>query len=488
MTETETEHSFIVMANRLPVDRCEDTWQTAPGGLVSALAPIVKAERGAWLGWVGGFDETVAPFEFDQMSLVPAPLTQAEHRAYYEGFSNGVLWPLYHDLIVAPQYHRTWWRAYEEINSRFAQAAVRTAAFGATIWIHDYHLQLVPHMIRRLRPDVRIGFFNHIPFPPVELFGQMPWREEVVTGLFGADVIGFQRKADADNFREARRKFAADADAPSPLIDAFPISVDIDAIRKAADSESVARTATRIRRDLGDPDILMLGIDRLDYTKGIPHRLRAFDELLADDLLSPKTTNFLQVAVPSREGIAAYQDLRDEVERLVGRTNGRFAALGRGIVQYSHSSYSFEDTVALYLAADVLVVSSLRDGMNLVAKEFVTARRDRGGALVLSEFAGAVDELEQAIVVNPHDISGLKSGMHQAACLDDTHARERIAAMAATVEDHDVHHWAHRFLATLRAASPLGPSMGKTAIDHHDRTLQKMTSCESRIGSPVSLL
>ncbi|WP_420097001.1 alpha,alpha-trehalose-phosphate synthase (UDP-forming) [Brevibacterium sediminis] len=478
MAETNPEHSFIVVANRLPVDRCEDTWQTAPGGLVSALAPIVKAERGAWIGWAGAFVEAVAPFEFDQMSLVPVPLSHAEHRDYYEGFSNGVLWPLYHDLIVTPQYHRTWWRAYRAINFRFAQAVVRTAAFGATIWVHDYHLQLVPHMIRLLRPDVRIGFFNHIPFPPVELFGQLPWRREVVEGLLGADVIGFQRSSDAENFRAAVRKFAADADAPSPLIEAFPISVDTEAIRQAAGSESVARTATQIRRDLGDPDILMLGIDRLDYTKGIPHRLRAFDELLADDLLSPKTTNFLQVAVPSREGIAAYQDLRDEVERLVGRINGRFATLGRGIVQYSHHSYSFEDTVALYLAADVLVVSSLRDGMNLVAKEFVTARRNRAGALVLSEFAGAVDELEQAIVVNPHDISELKNGMHQAACLDDTQARERIAAMTATVEDHDVHRWAHRFLATLRAASPLGLAMGKTATDHHDRTPQKMTSCE----------
>ncbi|MGM0698062.1 MAG: alpha,alpha-trehalose-phosphate synthase (UDP-forming) [Actinomycetota bacterium] len=478
MAETNPEHSFIVLANRLPVDRCEGTWQAAPGGLVSALAPMVRAERGAWLGWAGGFDETIPPFEFDRMSLVPVPLTEAEYRAYYEGFSNGVLWPLYHDLIVTPQYHRTWWRAYEAINSRFAQAAVRSAAFGATIWVHDYHLQLVPHMVRLLRPDVRIGFFNHIPFPPVELFGQLPWRRGVIEGLLGADVIGFQRSSDAENFRAAVRKFAVKADGPSPLIEAFPISVDTEAIRQAADSEAVARTATQIRRDLGDPDILMLGIDRLDYTKGIPNRLRAFDELLDDDLLSPQTTNFLQVAVPSREGIAAYQDLRDEVERLVGRINGRFATLGRGIVQYSHHSYSFEDTVALYLAADVLVVSSLRDGMNLVAKEFVTARRNRGGALVLSEFAGAADELEQAIIVNPHDISGLKTGMHQAASLDTTQARERIASMAATVEDHDVHHWAQGFLAALQTSAPLGPAMGKSATAHRDRAAQKVTSSD----------
>lgn len=452
--------SFIVMANRLPVDRCKDSWQTAPGGLVSALAPIVKAESGAWIGWPGTCDEAIEPFAADGMHLVPIPLSCAEHRQYYEGFSNAVLWPLYHDLIVAPQYRRDWWRTYEAVNARFAQAAIETAAYGATIWIHDYHLQLVPRMIRSQRRDVRIGFFNHIPFPSVELLAQLPWREAVLNGLLGADVIGFQRESDVTNFRNASQRFLGiSPDRVSNVLGGYPISVDVDAIRAAAESESVARLSRQIRHDLGCPDVLMLGIDRLDYTKGIPHRLRAFEELLEDGALDPETTVLAQVAVPSREGIGAYQDLRDEVERLIGRVNGRFGTLERGVVQYFHQSYSFEATIALYLAADVLLVTSLRDGMNLVAKEFVTARKRRGGALVLSEFAGAADELHRAIIVNPYDISGLKNGMRQAASLNGDDAHEQMAEMAATVEDNDVHHWAHSFLNDLQqptdASSPL---------------------------------
>lgn len=439
----------------------------------------MSAEGGAWIGWAGTCDDTVDPFEFDQMVLVPVALSRAEYGQYYEGFSNAVLWPLYHDLIVAPQYHRAWWRAYEAINSRFAEAAIETSAYGATIWVHDYHLQLVPRMIRDRRPDVRIGFFNHIPFPPAELMAQMPWREAVVEGLLGADVIGFQRDTDAANFRQAVRRFLGiDPDDLSTPIDTFPISVDVAAIRSAAESDAVARVSAQIRNDLGDPDILMLGIDRLDYTKGIPNRLRAYEELLDEDLLSPTTTNFMQVAVPSREGIGACQDLRAEVEQLVGHINGRFGTLDCGVVGYSHQLHSFEFTIALYLAADVLVVSSLRDGMNLVAKEFVTARKGRGGALVLSEFAGAADELEQAIMVNPHDISGLKGGMHHAAYMSESEQHERMSAMAATVETYDVHRWAQLFLDKLRPSSPGNEHTGHGPIVRIDRTLQRSESID----------
>ncbi|WP_166822529.1 alpha,alpha-trehalose-phosphate synthase (UDP-forming) [Brevibacterium limosum] len=445
-------HSFILMANRLPVDRCGDSWHTAPGGLVSALAPIAKAESGAWIGWPGTCEETIEPFGVGGMHLVPIPLSCAEHRQYYEGFSNAVLWPLYHDLIVAPEYRRDWWFAYEAVNARFARAAIETAAYGATIWIHDYHLQLVPRMIRGQRPDVRIGFFNHIPFPPVELLAQLPWREAVMDGLLGADVIGLQRESDVTNFRAASQRFLGiDPDRVSNVIGAYPISVDVDAIREAAESESVARLARQFRHDLGNPEVLMLGIDRLDYTKGIPQRLHAVEELLDEGALDPETTVLAQVAVPSREGIGAYQDLRDEVERLIGRVNGRFGTIERGVVQYAHQSYSFEATIALYLAADVLLVTSLRDGMNLVAKEFVTARQGSGGALVLSEFAGAADELDRAIIVNPHDTSGLKNGIRQAASLTGDDAPEQMAAMAAAVKDNDLHQWARRFLNDLQS-------------------------------------
>lgn len=476
-------HSFIVMANRLPVDQNEGAWKTSPGGLVSAVAPIVRAHSGAWIGWAGTYDDSIDPFDFDEMRLVPVPLSRAEHRQYYEGFSNSTLWPLYHDLIVAPQYHRSWWRAYEAINARFAQAAIELAAAGATVWVHDYHLQLVPAMIRAQRPDVRIGFFNHIPFPPLEQLAQLPWRDSILNGLLGADVIGFQRQGDARNFHNGvLRLLRKDSENLHNRIGSYPISIDAQAIRATAESTTANEVARRFRHDLGEPDTLMIGVDRLDYTKGILHRLRAFEELLEDGLLDPDKTCLIQVAVPSREGIDAYQDLRDEVERMVGHINGRFGSLDHEVIHYSHYSYSMESTVALYLAADILLVTSLRDGMNLVAKEFVTARRGRGGALVLSEFAGAADELEQAVIVNPHDITGLKQAFHYAATLSLDDARGRMASMAETVAAYDVHQWARSFLDDLQAmptASTITPEAWQQSLDSKPdspRSLQRPVS------------
>jgi trehalose 6-phosphate synthase len=448
-------HAFVVVANRLPVDRSDGVWEASPGGLVSAVAPVVREHTGAWVGWAGTYDDDFAPFDFDGMSLVPVSLSVEEHRSYYEGFCNATLWPLHHGLIVAPQYHRSWWRAYRSVNARFAQAAVDAAAPGGTIWVHDYHLELVPEMIRAQRPDVRIGFFEHIPFPPLEQMAQLPWRDEILRGLLGADVIGFQREADAVNFRHAAQKLLGkDPEELHCRVGTYPISIDVEEIRAAAESPTVQEMARCFRRDLGDPDTLIIGADRLDYSKGILHRLWAFEELLDDGRLDAERTCLAQIAVPSREGVRAYRDLRDEVEHTVGRINGRFSSLGRHVIHYSHHSYSTEAAVALYLAADIQLVTSLRDGMNLVAKEFVTARRGRGGALVLSEFAGAADELDQAVIVNPHDRVGLKKAIHHAASLDEEEARTRIDAMAATVAAFDVHHWARAFLHDLRQTVP----------------------------------
>ncbi|WP_228281632.1 alpha,alpha-trehalose-phosphate synthase (UDP-forming) [Brevibacterium pigmentatum] len=455
-------HAFVVVANRLPVDRIDGAWETSPGGLVSAVAPVVREQAGAWVGWANTHDDSLEPFDFDGMSLVPVSLSHDEHQQYYEGFCNATLWPLHHDLIVAPQYHRSWWRAYREVNARFAQAAVEAAETGATVWVHDYHLQLVPAMIRAQRPDIRIGYFCHIPFPPVEQVAQLPWRDEILRGLLGADVIGLQGEADAAKARQAMQKLLGmDPEELRGRVGSYPISIDVDEIRAAAESPGVQETARCFRRDLGDPATLMIGVDRLDYSKGILHRLWAFEELIDDGLLDAQGTRLAQIAVPSREGVRAYQDLRDEVEHAVGRINGRLSTLGGDVIHYSYHSHSTEEAVALYLAADILLVTSLRDGMNLVAKEFVTARRGRGGALVLSEFAGAAEELDQAIIVNPHDRAGLKAAIHHAATLSEDEARRRMDAMADTVAAFDVRRWAQAFLHDLRdpaSAAALSPS------------------------------
>jgi len=460
---------LVVVANRLPVDvtldeEGEPSWTRSPGGLVTALAPVMSRTSGAWVGWGGSPGLELEPFEVDGTELVPVMLTETDVERYYEGFANDTLWPLYHDVIAPPQFHRQWWDAYRRVNERFAQAAAANAAHGATVWVHDYQLQLVPAYLRALRPDLRIGYFHHIPFPPLEIFAQLPWRKQVVEGLLGADLIGFQRGGDAANFvRIVRRLTDLTTRGQMITVDegtpdqrhvraaAFPISIDSHAFDQLARTEAVQRRAKEIRRELGDPEHLLLGVDRLDYTKGIRHRIKAYGELLEDGRLSATSTTLVQVASPSRENVGAYQQLRDDVELLVGRINGDHGQVGHAPVQYLHQSFPMEEMAALYLAADVMLVTALRDGMNLVAKEYVAARSDERGALVLSEFTGAADELVGAVLVNPHDIDGMKDAITYAVHMDPRESRKRMRRLRRRVLTHDVAAWSEQFLATLTA-------------------------------------
>lgn len=473
---------FVVAANRLPVDRVVEAdgsahWQTSPGGLVTAMDPVMQGRRAAWVGWAGDPTDEIAPFDRDGIRLHPLMLTVTEIQDYYEGFSNETLWPLYHDVIVPPRYRRRWWAAYERINARFAEAVADLAAPGATVWVHDYQLQLVPSMLRAARPDVRIGWFNHIPFPPVELFGQLPWSRSVLRGLLGADFLGFQRTNDADNFMRACHQLLGTtstgdvvswAGADDDLLGAeprrvrtgaVPISIDFTSMDELAREPAVRHRAAEIRASLGDPQTVLLGVDRLDYTKGIRHRLRAISELFADGEITTPDVTLLQIATPSRERVRAYQELRSQIDGQVGRINGDYSGIGASAVHYLHHSYPREEMAALYLAADVLLVTPLRDGMNLVAKEYAASRWDGGGALVLSEFTGAAQELRQAFLCNPHDIVGLKQTILRAMREDPAALRKRMLAMRRRVRTHDVHAWARRYLDALEAA-PGKPSRG----------------------------
>jgi trehalose 6-phosphate synthase len=454
---------FVVVANRLPVDRVtgddgQSSWRRSPGGLVTAIAPLMRRREGAWIGWSGASDEDLKPFEEDGMSLVPVPLSAEEIELYYEGFSNATLWPLYHDVIAPPVYERPLWEAYVKVNKRFAEAAAAEAAENAVVWVQDYQLQLVPAMLRELRPDVRIGFFLHIPFPPQELFEQLPWRRQIIAGLLGSDLVGFQLPGAASNFlRLARRHL--DGRTHGSYVEvgdrvvraqAFPISVDVGELTALTQRREVRWRAEEVKADLGDTRIL-LGVDRLDYTKGISQRLQAFGELLAEGELKPREAVFVQIATPSRERIEQYQLLRDQIEQQVGRINGEHAELGAPVIHYLHSSFTREELAALYLAADVMVVTPLRDGMNLVAKEYVACRDDLRGALVLSEFAGAADELKRAFRVNPYDIDGLKEAMLAALRSSPAEQGRRMRSMRKRVIEHDVDRWAQDFLTALEA-------------------------------------
>lgn len=466
-----TQADFVVVANRLPVDRSgegegEETWRRSPGGLVTALEPVMRDHDGAWVGWAGLADLDIEPFDFEGTLLVPVRLSADEVESYYEGMSNDTFWPLYHDVIAEPRYRRVWWDAYVKVNRRFAEAAAGVSAPGATVWVQDYQLQLVPAMLRELRPDLTIGYFHHIPFPAYGIYSQLPWRRQVLDGLLGADVIGFQRVADAGNFaRAVRRVFhyqtkASGIAVPQPdgstrnaLAKAFPISIDTSSYVELAQRPDIRARAAEIRESLGNPRKILLGVDRLDYTKGIRHRMKALGELLQDGRVGIDDVTLVQVASPSRERVAAYMQLRDEIELTVGRINGDFDTMGHTAIRYLHQGFPREEMVALFLAADVMLVTALRDGMNLVAKEYVATRTDNRGVLVLSEFAGAADELASAIRINPHDIDGLKDSIMRAIDMPAGEQGRRMRALRRKVIENDVAAWSRSFLDALARAS-----------------------------------
>ncbi|MDQ3157565.1 MAG: trehalose-6-phosphate synthase, partial [Actinomycetota bacterium] len=417
-----------------------------------------RRNGGAWIGWHGAADEKIPPFQHDGIELVPVHLTAAEIEEYYEGFSNATLWPLYHDVVAHPEFHREWWDAYVRVNKRFAERAAKAAARNAVVWVQDYQLQLVPKMLRELRPDLRIGFFLHIPFPPTELFQQLPWRRQILEGLLGADLVGFQLPGAAQNFvrlvrqrvgHKTHRDMVYLPDGRSVLAKAYPISIDAADFEALARKPEITARAEDIRRSLGNPKHVLLGIDRLDYTKGLRQRLRAFGELIADGSIDVNEAVFIQVATPSRERVDQYRILRDDIDRLVGRINGDVGKIGQQPITYLHASYPRSEMAALYRAADVMVVTPLRDGMNLVAKEYVACRYDDQGALVLSEFAGAAAELKQAYQVNPYDINGTKAALLQAMRASDRDNSRRMKAMRKQVTDNDIDRWASNFLDEL---------------------------------------
>jgi trehalose 6-phosphate synthase len=457
-------HELVIVANRLPVRRSStradgaEAWTTSPGGLVAALAPIVRERQGAWIGWPGSAATNVkSPFLASGIANLPVPISRAELADFYQGQCNSTFWPLYHDAVREPEYHRHWWARYREVNQRFAEAAAATAAPWAKVWIHDYQLQLVPAMLRRLRQDISIGFFLHIPFPPPELFRRLPWRDEVIEGLLGADVVGFQTRASRSNFLTVASRLVGGQRESGGLVHegrriragAFPVSIDVERFRRAARDPAVVARAEALRAQLGGGRKVILGVDRLDYTKGIDLRLQAFHEWLGRAGSSIRDAVLVQVAVPSREQIPGYQELRSRVEQLVGRINGEFGEIGIAAVHYQRRNLPHEELVALYLAADVMLVTPLADGMNLVAKEYVACRPDASGVLVLSEFAGAVDELRWALHVNPHDVDGLAETIEEALHLAPREMRRRMRSLQHAIESHTVHDWANRYLATL---------------------------------------
>ncbi len=475
---------LIVVANRLPVepvggddpDSQSLDWQLAPGGLVSALEAVLRDRPAVWVGSGGELPEDLSATD---MRLEAVRVPRRDAAGHYEGFSNKAIWPLFHSSVVTPEFHRAHFAAYKRVNQAFAEHVAGIAEHGATVWVHDYQLLLVPSMLRSIRPDLEIGFFLHIPFPPPDLFAQLPWRREILTGILGADLIGMQTHSDVVNVSGAIERFLGlqldsgrlAVDGRSVALSAFPIGIDAAHFAALASDPAVRARAVELRAELGNPETLILGVDRLDYTKGIDIRIRAFSELLESERLDPTRNVFVQLAIPSRENLSDYQNIRDEIEMLVGRSNGAFASFNVTPIHYLRRSLDRAELVALYLAADIMLVTPLRDGMNLVGKEYVATRVDDSGALILSEFAGAAAQLGDAWVVNPFDTMGVAQALLDVIGADDDERRYRMRRMRSVVFDSDARSWATDFLGALREVTAERVHSPASLIAHPGRAV-----------------
>ncbi len=463
----------IIVSNRLPVTvtSVDGVLHATPsaGGLATGLRGHHERSGGLWIGWpgftslLGDVPDAELQRLLAPLGAVGVPLSADEITRYYEGVSNGVLWPLFHYLLDQMPLRVEHWDAYVAANARFADAVVRHHRRGDVVWVHDYQLMLVPAMLRARVPDARIGFFLHIPFPSAEIFAALPQRAELLRGLLAADLVGFHTATYARHFaRSVLRVLDTEADeveSPTRIehangvtrVGVFPMGVDAAAIGAEAAGRNVD-DAIRQLRPTAD-EALFLGVDRLDYTKGIPRRLLAFEQLLVEHPELHDRVRLVQIAVPSRGGVRAYQRIRRSVESLVGRINGRFGTARWSPVHYMHRSVTSTELFALYRAATVLLVTPLRDGMNLVAKEFVACRADEDGVLVLSEFVGAAAELRDAVQVNPYDVDGTAAAYYRALTMPREERRERMARMRSRVSEYDVHAWSSAFLSSLGSTS-----------------------------------
>jgi trehalose 6-phosphate synthase len=463
--------SLFVLANRLPIEfHAQSGWRPSPGGLVNILDTVLCAQDAVWIGCGGRFlgdastnVYTVPPKDINGVILEEILITELEYAGYYKNFSNRAVWPLYHDAIVDSMYSQADYSAYESVNQKFANRVAELAPPRADIWVHDYHLQLVPAMLRRLRPDLNIGFFLHIPFPPADLFHQLPWSRQILQGLLGSDLIGFQTTEAATRFcTQAVSGFqlqsAGDClyvetqqETRTVRVSAFPIGVDAHQLAAVAQDEETILGAAEFRRSIGDPDLLILGVDRLDYTKGIDVRIEAIAELLQSCTLDRKSTVFFQAAMPTRDNLFEYQELRRKVEAKVDCINVALGAKGSAGIQYICESLSRKKLIELYVSADIMLVTPLCDGMNLVCKEYVACRPSGSGALVLSEFAGAARSLQSAWLVNPYCVESVKEGIVSAVTASAEENRRRMCLLQEDVFKNDAMKWANDFVHSLRS-------------------------------------
>jgi trehalose 6-phosphate synthase/phosphatase len=453
---------LIVVSNRLPValKREGEGWQAtrSAGGLATAMDPVLKDTGGIWIGWSGSPDE---PEELrnllrEEHGCITVPLPEDIAEGFYEGYSNQALWPLFHSLTTGLNFDPTAWSAYKEANQRFCDVVAEQYKPGDRIWVHDYHLMLLPKLLRQRLPDAAVGFFLHIPFPASDIFSLLPRGDELLEGLLGADLIAFHTHAHLQHFRRSVRRLLGieskvdllEVEGRTVGLQALPIGIAPDEFLGYLDQEDTQEQYAALEKAYTGKKVLV-AIDRLDYTKGLPNRLRTYARLLKSEPELCGAVVLVQVAVPSRENIESYQELTNEVNQLIGEINGEFGTAHWSPIVYIHRGIPRAELVALYHRADVAWVSPLRDGMNLVAKEYVACKPDGKGVLVLSWFAGAAAEMGEALLVNPYDEERTAAMVSRALRMEDQEKQERMLALHARVIRNNVFRWGETFLAAL---------------------------------------
>ena len=486
MPENDDERRLIVASNRLPVVLTRRTdggsWHVEPGsgGLVTAVEPVVRKRGGVWVGWPGTaegeLDEVEAVLEEAQETtgyrISPVPLTADERDDFYLGFSNQIIWPLFHDFQTQCNFEPRFWKVYRRVNEKFADVLEQEVRPGDFVWVHDYHLMAVARELRARGVEESVGFFLHIPFPPLDLFVKLPWRFTILDSLLRFDLVGFQSSRDRRNFLDCVRNLVPDSEIRGEgrvvevvlgergvRVGVFPVSNDFDDFADLAASTEVSERVARLRTEFVGRQVI-LGVDRLDYSKGIPHKLRGYRLALERYPELRGKVTLVQLVVPSREDIPEYDRMRREIEQLVGEIQGEFTRSGWVPIHYQYGRWDRPELLAHYRAASIALVTALKDGMNLVAKEYCTCSLEGNGVLVLSEYAGATDQLQDdALLVNPYDVEGVAEAIHRAFTMTEDERTRRMESMRKSIRRYDIHWWVDTFLKAVE-----GRDLGEDAL------------------------
>lgn len=470
----------IIVSNRLPIEfKIEsERIEASPsvGGLATGLRSVHAEGNSLWVGWSGLTEDQLNESQADEVRrrasadrCITVPLTEKDVRHFYFGFSNRALWPLFHYFLDYTEYHPQQWETYRQVNEKFAEKVLELADDGDKIWIHDYQLLLLPQILRERNPALSIGFFLHIPFPSFEIIRTCPWRNEILAGMLGADLIGFHTYDYVQHFLNSARRISGmavrfneiSAGSRSVRVDSFPMGIDYQSFYNAAAEHALLRRSEKSellqRLDehrISSPESkLILSIDRMDYTKGIPTRIRAFEYFLDKYPQYKEKVRLVMLAVPSRANVPQYGRLKRETDELVGRINGKFATINWTPIWYFYRSMPFDDLIDLYAFSHIALITPLRDGMNLVAKEYVATRVNGDGVLILSEMAGAASEMHEALLINPNNADQVADSLHAALEMSGSEQKFRIEALQKRLSRYTVDKWAQDFMKALSDAN-----------------------------------